>query len=331
VAVSGAATLEVNGPPSEYAVRVLDAGGRGVPNAFVQWSTFGGAMVAPVTSVTDPNGVARTSVQAGTAALATVIRASSPTLQGVVTAGFAVLITPGPAAALTLSGGAASLGLYAERTLAVQAKDAYGNPVTGIVPTWASADPAVVTVTAAGLLQARAAGTTTVIASAGALQTSVSVTVRAAILVDDFDGENGGVARLSDTALSQWVVARPDVDLIGRGSDWDFAPGNGLYLDLDGYYAGGRIESRDPYRLPAGSYTLRFSLAGSQRGDENTVTVSAGSLLNESFTRASGDGFVAVTRTLTVPAGGASVRIAFDQQGSDGYGALLDAVSLVKN
>ena len=94
----------------------------------------------------------------------------------------------------------------------------------------------------------------------------------APIFSDNFNGENGGVGALNYAGFSNFAISGGTVDLIGNGY-FDFFPGNGLYVDLDGSTAHAGLMSADPLSLGAGDYTLSFDLAGSQRGDTNVVTV----------------------------------------------------------
>jgi len=51
---------------------------------------------------------------------------------------------------------------------------------------------------------------------------------------DDFNAEHGGAGTLNFTGFSKgWAVTKGSVDLIGNGF-YDFFPGNGLFIDLDG-------------------------------------------------------------------------------------------------
>src|SRR5207249_4179722 len=129
------------------------------------------------------------------------------------------------------------------------------------------------------------------------------------------------------TAFGNWNVTDGSVDLIGPGY-YDPLPGNGLYLDLDGSTGNaGRLESRTTFELEPGTYELKFNLAGSHRGDTNSVAVSLGSLFTETFTRNSNDPFATITRIISVPAL-SSAKLIFDHQGSDNIGLLLDNVKL---
>ena len=60
---------------------------------------------------------------------------------------------------------------------------------------------------------------------------------------DNFSSENGGVAQLAYTGFANWNVTAADVDLIGNGN-FDFFPGNNLYVDLNGS-APGQIRSEE--------------------------------------------------------------------------------------
>jgi hypothetical protein len=64
------------------------------------------------------------------------------------------------------------------------------------------------------------------------------------LLNDDFDTENSSIGLLDYSRFSNWIVTRGSVDLIGNGF-YDFYPGNGLYVDLDGSTnEGGKLESK---------------------------------------------------------------------------------------
>jgi hypothetical protein len=125
----------------------------------------------------------------------------------------------------------------------------------------------------------------------------------ATIFSDNFNTENGGVAdasTLNYNTFANWTVnGGGTVDLIGNGY-FDFYPGQGLYVDLDGSTSNAGQLTSINIALNPGTYTLQFLLGGSQRGDTNTVRVWLGSLYSESFTLASSDPLALVTRTVTV-------------------------------
>lgn len=109
---------------------------------------------------------------------------------------------------------------------------------------------------------------------------------------DNFDEENGGQAQLDYFTFQNWDVIQGTVDIIGNGA-CDFLPGNGLYIDLDGSSSiAGTIETKTAFTLNPGQYQLQFQLAGSQRGDTNTVVVSLGSIFQESITLESSQVFI---------------------------------------
>jgi len=327
-AVSSISTVTAGTMAADSLVaRVVDAKGRGVPSVAVSWLTVGPTFLSPTQVITDEKGYARTSFRSFGPAQDVNVVARALTTTGPQDAVFTVKVVAGPAVAMVgVPVGTLSLPLYGRRTLDVTAVDAYNNPA----PTTLTSSNSSVVEAASGQVTAKAPGNATVTASAGALQASFPVAVESTILNESFDTENGGHAAISYHGFNRWTLGHGDVDLIGAGSEWDFVPGHGLYVDLDGYYSGGLFMTRDQFVLPAGSYTLTFKLAGSQRGDVNTVTVAAGSAFSEQFTLASGAPFTTVTRTITL-AQPTTVRVSFDQPGADGFGLLLDDVSLTKN
>ncbi len=148
------------------------------------------------------------------------------------------------------------------------------------------------------------------------------------LLSDNFDLENNGYPTLNYNSFLNWTITDGAVDLIGNGS-FDFLPGNGLYVDLDGStYNAGKLTSRTDFSLTPGTYRLSFDLAGSQRGDGyNSVGVSLGSAYNENFSLENYIGFTTITRDITISQS-VNARLSFDHSGTDNMGMLLDRVSL---
>jgi hypothetical protein len=143
------------------------------------------------------------------------------------------------------------------------------------------------------------------------------------ILQDNFNSENGGVGALNYAGFANWNVTGGTVDLIGNGF-FDFYPGNGLYVDLDGStLMPGLLSSKITF--PPGTYLLQFDLGGSQRGTSENVTVSLGSY-SEVFHRNSGDPLALVTRTITTTIPGS---LSFQNDNDfDNIGAILDNVTV---
>lgn len=122
-----------------------------------------------------------------------------------------------------------------------------------------------------------------------------------------------------------WTVTNGTVDVIGNGY-FDFYPGNGLYIDLDGSSNDPGDFSSKALNVAAGTYTLEFVLSGSTRGESNTVDVSFGSY-SETFTLASNDPIMTYTRTVNF-ASNSLASVVFKNGGSDNMGALLFNVSV---
>jgi hypothetical protein len=142
---------------------------------------------------------------------------------------------------------------------------------------------------------------------------------------DYFDTANGGTPVLNWNGSPNWVVSAGTVDLIGSGSggtSFNFYPGNGLYIDLDGTSGDAGVFSTAVSFTP-GIYDISFALGGSTRGDTNTVTVSLGNW-SETFTLASSDPLVTYTRTVSTSGG----PLSFSNAGGDNVGLILDNVSV---
>jgi hypothetical protein len=140
------------------------------------------------------------------------------------------------------------------------------------------------------------------------------------VFSDDFNSENGGGSALNYSSFANWTVTSGTVDLIGNGF-YDFFPANVLYVDLDGStMQAGRMETKTSFG--PGSYVLSFDLAGSQRGNPNTVNVYFGGLV-DSITLEYTVPFTTYTYNVTLAAPGS---IVFDHLGGDYEGLLLDNV-----
>ncbi len=159
------------------------------------------------------------------------------------------------------------------------------------------------------------------------LGSSVTPLHAAVIFLDNFDAENGGTATLNYTGFANWTVSNGSVDLIGNGI-FDFYPGNGLYVDLDGSTFDAGMMTSTNISLVPGNYELSFFLGGSTRGDSNSVNVSIPGVLEpNTITSPSDFPLSQFTLPFTVLLG-TNANILFDHQGGDNFGLILDQVSL---
>jgi len=152
---------------------------------------------------------------------------------------------------------------------------------------------------------------------------------------DDFDSETGGLR----STPSKWEVSGGSVDIIPVGADFDYLPGNGKYVDLDGSTNHpGVLTTKLSFDLTAGStYLLEYRLAGSQRDDVSgaseteTVVVSLeGTALTRTHEVPHKQAFESYAWSFTVP-GDVLVRLSFENteaSPSDNMGPLLDTVRL---
>lgn len=163
------------------------------------------------------------------------------------------------------------------------------------------------------------------------------VSQAATIFSDDFNDE---ALTLNHVFTDKWtvVLGSGTVDLIGAPGFFDLIPGNGRYVDLDGTTPNDAgVMRSDALALLAGTeYTLTFDLAGSQRGDTNTmsnygidtdgdnIADISGALLS----RNSLDPFSTVTLSFTTVGAIPVAHILFGQVGGDNIGLLLDNVKL---
>ena len=165
-----------------------------------------------------------------------------------------------------------------------------------------------------------------------------AVTARGAsaalIFSDNFNGENGGVGILNYGAFANFKVTLGSVDLIGNGF-FDFLPGNGLYVDLDGSTGDAGVMTKSvAMALGTGAYALSFDLAGNRRGGTDDISInvfginsaSYGSLLLAPLLSTSP--FINYTIPFVLGAPDAGVQFSFSNAGGDNIGALLDDVTV---
>ena len=152
-----------------------------------------------------------------------------------------------------------------------------------------------------------------------------SVSAMAApVFSDNFDTDM--LATNQTTFNGGWVVSGGTVDLIGNPAFYDFLPGNGRYVDLDGSSSQAGEFHKDLSLTGGQQYILAFDLAGSQRGSVENVNVNFGSAVDNLAVN-SGDGFSNHTLLFT-PSTTGIYSLIFQNAGGDNVGALLDNVSV---
>lgn len=149
----------------------------------------------------------------------------------------------------------------------------------------------------------------------------------APIFSDNFDTENSGAGQLNYTTLTNWTVTQASVDLIGNGL-YDFYPGQGLFLDLDGTTGNagnGQIVSNPTFG--PGTYQLTFFLGNNPGGGStiNQLKVELGDW-NATYNTSNSIPAATINVTFTSTVGGA---LTFSQFGpGDQQGSILDNVEL---
>jgi hypothetical protein len=164
------------------------------------------------------------------------------------------------------------------------------------------------------------------------LLTLLSQTPVMASFFDNFDSENGGSGALNYNGFANWSVTYGAVDLLGNGF-YDFFPGHGLYVDLDGStWAAGTMSMTQTFA--PGPYVLGFELAGNQRGGaDDIVHVRVESFFDifveVDFSLVSGQPLTQYSYPFTVPGSTPQqLTLTFSNEGGDYVGAILDNVSI---
>jgi hypothetical protein len=150
------------------------------------------------------------------------------------------------------------------------------------------------------------------------------------VFSDNFDAAGPG-DHLNWVGDSVFTSTSPpgSVDLIGIGGSFDFLPGNGSYVDLDGSTGSGNNPAgqlTSVLSVGPGTYNITFDLAGNRRGAATQETVVSLGGFSQAISLASGVGFTPYTYTFTTATGG---NLQFTETGpSDQQGNLLDNVVL---
>jgi hypothetical protein len=153
----------------------------------------------------------------------------------------------------------------------------------------------------------------------------------AVVFSDNFNAENGGAPVLGTTSLTNFDVLLPNVDVIGNGPggiSYDFYPGQGLYLDLDGTTGATNATIATKSVFGPGSYLLTFLLGNNPGGgnNANTLTVSLGDFTSAPINTAGFPPLQLVNLAFTTTISGS---LTFAQGGpADQQGSIIDDVQL---
>lgn len=162
---------------SELAVRVADQYSNPITGATVSWSVVsGGGSVAPSTSQTGTDGVARARWTLGGTLAAQSVSATVTGVPGQQL--FAATGTPGAVASIAVEPPAPTIGIGQTRQFTATLRDAFNNAITGRTITWSSQTASIATVDANGLARGVAAGTTQITASAEGRTGTATLTVQ---------------------------------------------------------------------------------------------------------------------------------------------------------
>jgi hypothetical protein len=157
----------------------------------------------------------------------------------------------------------------------------------------------------------------TLLAGSAAAQANVT------IFSDNFDANTLGL----NAVPTGWAVAAGTVDIVGVGGSFDFIPGSGKYIDLDGSTSNSGVMSKSFSLLAGTTYTASFDLAGNHRnGAAESVAVNFGTA-STSASLAQNAGWTGYSLSFTTGAAG-SYMLSFENAGGDNIGMLLDNVKV---
>jgi hypothetical protein len=167
------------------------------------------------------------------------------------------------------------------------------------------------------------------LAAAIALATGTMLTSAANAAVVFSDDFNAYAYQLNWVPPSNWSVASGTVDLIGQTTtttNYDFYPGNGGYVDLNGS-TGVPGSLQTLMAFAPGRYTLSFDLGGNARGDvDKTTTITLGDF---SKTIILGSSSPPQLYTYTFTTTGGMLDFADSAGGNGNIGNILDNVTVM--
>jgi hypothetical protein len=145
---------------------------------------------------------------------------------------------------------------------------------------------------------------------------------------DDFNSDTLSL----NSSLLNWSVTNGTVDVIGENPSpfFNFYPGNGNYLDMDGSTSqAGTIKSNQVFNLVAGnSYTISFDY-GKNDVNAESLNFGIGSVASTLVLAIGGiPTLLSNTFTFTALANEANVQLYFSALGGDNQGPVLDNVVL---
>ena len=152
--------------------------------------------------------------------------------------------------------------------------------------------------------------------------------IAAVVLADNFNADAQMLNWAGDSSFTSLSTGGGSTDLIGTGF-FDFYPGNGNYVDLDGSSGSGNNPAgtlQSVASFGAGTYTVSFDLGGNARGQANqTTVVTLGGTTIATLNLNSSDPLTLYTYTFTTTGG----NLVFTENGpSNQQGNILDNVTL---
>lgn len=151
------------------------------------------------------------------------------------------------------------------------------------------------------------------------------------VFFDDFDADAIMRGNQPGMELINWRITDGYVDVIGVAGDktwYDYWPGNGAYVDLDGTgWLAGRIETKDAFSLLLGEvYSLSFDYA--KNGANKEVLHFGVGDFSETLILPKGMMGAFVTFTVEFTSTNTLATIFFAAEGKDNKGPVIDNVLL---
>jgi uncharacterized protein YjdB len=268
VTVSPASASIRVGATAQLTATTKDSAGGVLTGRTVTWSTSAAA-VATVSASGLVTGVA-----AGTAT----ITATSEGKSGA----SAITVTVVPVASVTIAPASVSLFVSKTAQLTVTTKDSAGNVLTGRAVTWASGNTTVATVSAAGLVTAKAAGSATITAtSEGKSGTAATTVLNVPVATVTVSPATGSVGVGGTVQLAASTKDSAGNVLTGRAVTWTsssttVATVNGAGL-VTGLLAGtATITATSEGKSGTAAVTVTTSGSGTHTGYYVTTTGSSG-------------------------------------------------------
>jgi uncharacterized protein YjdB len=302
--------------PQPLVVKVVDSQGRPVPEQIINFRvTAGGGSAYAGTALTNAEGIAQERWTLGPTAGAAqslearAVNSTSGTKQVFATFAATALSPTTAVASVSVSPSSANLVVGGTQQLSATARNASGSTLTGKTFTWASSNTSIATVSSAGLVTARAAGSATITATSEGRSGTAAISVTSSAATDTIPPGTPGTPTITTSAVS--------ADSFSVTASWSAATGAAKYQWRTGSNSGSFTRQGE---VSTATVTFRAQLLSNANGYWFCVTAvdAAGNSSEDdacnSYTPPAGTPTQPAVATVAISPAAASLAVGATQQ-----------------